>query len=101
MIEEVVGACLKSVGRERPAVDGDGDAELVFFVSLTMERHETGIGGLRVREQGAGNAGERWWLVEMAVKAAENPVQVGDFHRHADAGKEIVFTDGGGEIRVA
>src|ERR1700736_4587056 len=38
VIEEIVGVGLKGVGIESPTAIGDGDAELMFFVALAVQR---------------------------------------------------------------
>ena len=43
VVEVVGGASEEVVGVERPAVRGNGYAELVFFVAFAMERRKTQV----------------------------------------------------------
>ena len=40
MVEEIVCPSQKIIGIERPALDGNGDAELMLFVALPTQRNE-------------------------------------------------------------
>ena len=57
--------------------------------------------GLGVGERRTGDAGERRRLVEVAVEAAEDPVEFGNLHGDADAGIDGVLGDGAGEVGLA
>ena len=43
VVEEIIRAGLKCVGIQRPAAEGNRDAELVLFVALAVQRHERKI----------------------------------------------------------
>ena len=46
MIEEIHDVGAEVIGVENPAVIGDGDSELVFFIALAVERNESQAVGL-------------------------------------------------------
>ena len=101
VVEEVFGAGLEGVGVEEPAVEGDLNAELMFFVAFSFEWDVAEAVVVGVVEQRTGDAGDCWWLVEVAVEGAEDPVEFGDLEGYSDAWVERVFGDGTGEVRLS
>ena len=101
MVEEIFGASEKIASVERPAVEWNGNAKLVLLIALTVERNEAQIlivGGL---EERAGNGQQRRRLVEMAVKGAENPVQLGNPQGSAGARVGGILDHTAGKMRLA
>src|SRR5215470_3578769 len=81
VVEEVSGAGEEIAGVERPPVKRDGDAELVLLVAFAVKRDKAAVliaGGLQER---ARNSQERGSLIEVAVKAAEDPIELRNAHR--------------------
>ena len=76
VVEEVVDAVLKGVDVEEPSAIGDLDAELMLFVAFAVEWGEGGVIGFGELDEWARGGEERWGLVEAAVEAAEDPVDV-------------------------
>lgn len=56
VIKEIVGVGLKCVGIDRPTAVGDGDAELMFFVALAVQRNEGEIVLIDELKQRAGGS---------------------------------------------
>src|SRR5271170_5056951 len=73
VVEEICGQGLKVVGIDGPAVEGNGYAELVFFVTLAMQWNEAQVlvGGELQQRAGDGLQWRR--LIKVAVESAENP----------------------------
>src|ERR1035438_6922501 len=101
MVEEIVSAGLEGVGVEEPAAPWNFEAQLVFFIAFAAEWNEAGVAGLREGESGAGDAGERRRLVEVAVEAAQDPAEFGNLHGRADARIDGVLGDSGLEVGLA
>ncbi len=78
VVEEIVGKGLEVVGIKRPAAKGNGDAELVFFIPLSVQRKkaETVVGDKL--QQRAGRGDQRRRLVVVAIESAEDPAQAGN-----------------------
>src|ERR1700730_16200334 len=84
VVKEVFGASKKVVGVESPTPKGNGDSELVFLVTLPVERNESQVLiGDQLHERTGGRA-QRRRLVEMAIEATENPLQLWNVNRRAD-----------------
>ena len=78
VIEKIFGASEKIAGVQRPAVEWNGDAKLVLFIALAVERNERQVlivGGLQER---TGNSEQRRRLIEAPIEGTENPVELGD-----------------------
>ena len=97
VVEEVVDAGFEGVDVEDPAAIRDVDAELVLFVALRGQGSEGvfagDVGG--VLEHGAGDGFNGRGLEEVAVEAAQDPVEAGDFDSGADARVDGGFVEGG------
>ena len=74
VVKEIIGASEEVIGVEGPATKRDSDAELVFFIAFAMKRHEAQVLARGELNQRAGKGEQRGCLVEMAVKAAEDPL---------------------------
>src|ERR1700719_4211297 len=77
VVIEKVGCASEEVIRvDGPASEGNGYAELMFFVALSMKRSKSKIlVGCRLQER-AGKRQEGRRLIKVAVKPAKNPVQL-------------------------
>ncbi len=91
VVEEVVDAGLEGVGVEQPAAEGDLDAELVLFVALAVERLKSVLLACANCDDGASGGEQRRRLVEAAVEAAEDPVELRDADGGAEAGGGLVL----------
>ena len=101
MVEEILGTSEKIAGVECPAVEGNGDAKLVFFISFSVERNKAQIlivGGFKER---TGNRQQRRRLVEMAVEGAENPVELGNSQGSADTRAGGILDHSAREVRLS
>jgi hypothetical protein len=87
VVEEVVDAILDVVHIEHPALVGNLNAELVLFVALGGQRREGVLARWAgdVVQHGTGDGLDRRGLEEVAVEAAQDPVQAGNFDGCADA----------------
>src|ERR1700730_15476074 len=68
VIEEIVCSRQKIVGVESPASKRNGDAKLVFFVPLAMERDESEVLVGYDLQKRAGGGNKRRRLIEMTVE---------------------------------
>ena len=101
VVEEILGASEKIAGVQRPAVEWNGNAELVLFIAFAVERNEAQVlivGGLQKR---AGNGQQRRRLVKMTIKGAENPVEPGNPQRSANARAGSILNHSAGEMCLA
>src|SRR5215469_3228461 len=80
VIQPVVSPSLKMVGGKFPTSERDGDAELIFFIALPVQRREREIFAVREVEQRSRSREQRGRLVEMAVESVENPIQLRNLH---------------------
>ena len=96
VIEEVIRSSQKIVGVDSPASKRNGDAKLVFFVSLAMERDESQVLVGNELQKRSGYGEKRRRLIEVAVEAAKDPIQFRDSHRstNARAGRVLGHTSG-------
>ena len=51
MVEEIRDVGAEVVGVEHPAMEGNGDSELMFFIALSVEWDESETAGLREGQQ--------------------------------------------------
>ncbi len=88
VVKEVVDAVLHVGDVEQPALEGNLNTELMFFVALGRQRCERVFAFSQVRcvvQHRGGNGLERRGLEEVSIKTAQDPVQAGDFNGGSDA----------------
>ena len=101
VVEKIVDIGFEVVGVEHPSAVRDGDAELMFFVALAVERNESEARlADELMQQRAGDGFDRRSLIVVAVEGAEGPMEL----RHGDGGAEAGLiadssTGGAGERR--
>ena len=71
VVEEIYDVGAEGVGVEHPSAIRDGDAELMLFVALAVQRNESQIVGVGKLQQRTGRGDERRRLVVVAVEGAE------------------------------
>jgi hypothetical protein len=98
VIEEIVGVGLKGVGIESPTTVGDGDAELMFFVALAVQRDKSKIVLIDELNERTGGGKERRRLIVMAVKGTEGPFKVRNDQCCAEARAGGRFADSAGKM---
>ena len=101
VVEEIHDVGAEVVGVEHPSAIGDGDAELMFFIALAVERDESQAIGVGKLQQGAGRCDERRGLVVVAVESAKGPLQTRHGERCAEARADGGFCNAAGEMRGA
>src|SRR5271154_3464601 len=69
MVKEICGQGLEIVCVDGPAAEGNGDAELVFFVALAVQRNEAQVLVGGELQQRAGDGLQRRRLIKVAVKS--------------------------------
>src|SRR5712691_5418807 len=65
----------ESVGIERPSAEGNGHAELMFFVTLAEERDEFATICRAQLRQRTGSGEQRRGLIIVSVESTEGPAQ--------------------------
>ena len=50
----------------------------MLLIPLPLQRNETGVVAIRILQSWTGNTGKRRWLIEVAIKPAEDPLELGD-----------------------
>ncbi len=98
VIEKVVGAGFEVIGIDRPAVERDGHAELVFFVAFSEQGQEAKVVGSHELQQRTRRR-EQWRrLVVVSVEGTEHPVKARKRQGRSKAGADGVFRDDSGEM---
>src|SRR6478735_1480467 len=87
MIEKVVDPSLEISDVDEPPFERNLDSELMFFIALRGQRNKRIFTHLTVNviQEGAGDGLNRRGLKEVAVEAAQNPMQAGNLDGCADA----------------
>src|SRR5580692_2433771 len=85
MVEKILCPRQKIIRVKRPAMKGNRHAELMLFVALSVKRNKSQIlVGSRVQKRSRKRK-QRRRLIKMPVKRPENPVQLRNPQRSADA----------------
>src|ERR1035437_4409448 len=90
VVEKIRDIGFEGVGVEDPSAVRNGDAELMFFVALTVERQKLAAGRLTQRLQRTGNGFDGRRLIVVSVEGAECPAQARNAKGCAEA-----WADGG------
>src|ERR1700677_681723 len=100
MIQPIASFGLVIVGVERPAVIRNHDAKLPFDVTFSTQWREGEILTVRQIKKRPGGRNQGWGLVEIAVVAAEDPIQAGNFQSDAKSGVGRVLRNRGPKFRL-
>src|ERR1035441_4112768 len=98
VVEEIISAGAEGVGVERPSAKRDGDAELMLFVALAMERNESATTCRAQISQRPGSGEQRRRLIVVTVEGAEGPAKSGNGDRSAKARTDGALRDTAAEI---
>ncbi len=99
VVEEISSARFEIVNIERPAANGNGHAELVLFVALSMERSKgEAAQTVDFGEQRPGNGDERRSLVVASIVSAKNPVKIRHAHGSSESWVNRIFGDASREV---
>src|SRR5450432_1312001 len=103
VIEEVVDASAEAVAVDHPSAIRNRHAELEFFVAFAVECGESAAARGAEVDQRARGGHQRRGLIEVAVEAAEGPVQTRKSEGCAEARADGVFGESvvAGEVRGA
>ena len=75
VVEKIGDIGFEGIGVEDPSAVRDGDAELMFFIALTVERQEAAAWRLTEFDQRSGNGFDRRCLIVVSVEGAEGPTR--------------------------
>ena len=100
MIEEVLCFRVKVIDVDRPAVYGNGDTDLLFFIALTAQRQEAQIIVLRELKQRATQGSERRCLIVFPPKSTQDPAKSRKQYGDTEAGTRDVLGQTAIEMRL-
>src|ERR1700722_10385706 len=100
VIEPIFGAGLESVCIESPTAKGNRYAELMFLISLAVDRSECQTLTLAQFSQWAGSRRDWRRLVIVTIESMKDPIQAGNFEGNAEARFHGVFHDIASEVRL-
>src|SRR5580704_6557377 len=93
VVQPILGACLEGVGVERPAAVGNGDAELMLFITLAAQRAKRQVLTVGQIEKWTGRRQERRRLIKITIEGSKYPIQMRDFDGDADARIRCILDD--------
>ena len=98
MVEEIFRAGAEGIRVERPILERNRHTKLGLFIALAVERNEGKTLTVDELQERAGRGYQRRGLVEMAVKAAKNPIELGNAERGSKARAGGVLDEAAGEV---
>ena len=99
VVKKVHDPGAEGIGIEHPAAIRNGDAELIFFIALAMQRNKSQCCWLGKLQQRTGGGDQRRRLVVVSVEAAQSPVETRNSEGRAEARTDCALGNAAAEAR--